>query len=97
MVTFASQRKMIALKSKRRYLTLILMLVTKILNAIILVLARMSDRIKSFKNKSWVDADDARRRRKEGAVELRKVTFIGYIRKSQNISCFTSSLIVRII
>ncbi|KAL5255062.1 hypothetical protein ACHWQZ_G014483 [Mnemiopsis leidyi] len=32
----------------------------------------MSDRIKSFKNKGWVDADDARRRRKEGAVELRK-------------------------
>ena len=40
---------------------------------IILASHRMSDRIKSFKNKSWVDADDARRRRKEGAVELRKV------------------------
>ena len=33
----------------------------------------MSDRIKSFKNKGWVDADESRRRRKEGAVELRKV------------------------
>lgn len=32
----------------------------------------MSDRIKSFKNRGWVDADESRRRRKEGAVELRK-------------------------
>jgi hypothetical protein len=32
----------------------------------------MSERLKCFKNKGWVDADESRRRRKEGAVELRK-------------------------
>lgn len=45
----------------------------------------MSDRIKSFKNKGWTDADDARRRRKEGAVELRKEKRTENMLKRRNI------------